>query len=113
MLGPPTTIPLNSHGIISESPRNALCLIEEIIVEEEFVLLYEAYRPSNLLFPHSACEKLSLPNKDPAECNDFRVEKRDIPLLLDELRVPPGFQCRNGTICHGVEGFMFICPNQY
>ena len=83
-----------------------LCLIGEIIVEEEFVLLYEAYRPSNLPFPHSAYEKLSLANKDPAECKaDFRVEKRDIPLLLDALRVPPvSVQCRNGTICDGVEG---------
>ena len=45
-----------------------LCLIEEIIVEEEFVLLYEAYRPSNLPFPHSAYEKLSPANKDPAKC---------------------------------------------
>ena len=34
-----------------------LCLIEEIIIDEkEFVLLYEAYRPSNLPFPHSAYE---------------------------------------------------------
>ena len=45
-------------------PRNALfCLFvfnRRIIVEEEFVLLYEAYRPSNLPFPHSAYEKLSL-----------------------------------------------------
>ena len=31
-----------------------LCLIEEIIDEEEFVLLYEAHRPSNLPFPYSA-----------------------------------------------------------
>ena len=60
-----------------------LCLIEEIIDEEEFVLLYEAYRPSNLPFPHSAYEKFSLANKDSAECNsDFREEKRDIPLLV-------------------------------
>ena len=36
-----------------------LCLTEEIIVGEEFVLLYEAYRSSNLPFPHSAYEKLS------------------------------------------------------
>ena len=65
-----------------------LCLIEEIIVKEEFVLLYKAYRPNNLPFPHSAYEKLSLVNKDPAECKaDFWVEKRDIPLLLDALRV--------------------------
>ena len=82
------------------------CLIEEIMVEEEFVLLYEAYRPSNLPFPHSAYEKLSLANTDPAECKaDFRVEKRDIPLLLDALRVPPvSVQCRDGAICDGVEG---------
>ena len=33
-----------------------LCLIEEIIDEEEFVLLYEAYRHSNLSFPHSVYE---------------------------------------------------------
>ena len=59
-----------------------LCLIEEIIDEGVFVRPYEAYRLSNLPFPHSAYEKLSLANKDPAECKaDFRVEKRDIPLL--------------------------------
>ena len=71
-----------------------LCLIEEIIDEEEFVLLYEAYRPSNLPFPHSANEKFSLVNKDPAEGKaDFRVEKRDIPLLLcvDPFLVVWGF----------------------
>ena len=78
-------------------------LIEEITDEEEFVLLYEAYRPSNL--PHSAHENFSLANKDPAECKaDFRAEKRNIPLLLDAFRVPPVSQCRNGTICDGVEG---------
>ena len=82
-----------------------LCLIEEIIDEDEFVLLYEAYRPSNLPFPQLAYEKFSLANKDPVECKaDFRVEKRDIPLLLDALRGPPFLQCRNETICNGVEG---------
>ena len=51
-----------------------LYLIEEITGEEEFVLLSEVNRPSiNLPFPHSAYEKFSLANKDPAECKaDFR-----------------------------------------
>ena len=63
-----------------------LALIEEIIGEEEFVLLSEVHRPSNLPFPHSAYEKFSLANKDPAECKtDFRVERRDLPLLIDAL----------------------------
>ena len=54
-----------------------------LVDDEEFVLLYEAYKPSNLPFPHSACEKFSLANKAPAENKaDFRVEKTDIPLLL-------------------------------
>ena len=60
-----------------------LCLIEEFIDEEEFVLLYKAYRPSNLPFPHLANEQVSLANKDPAKGKaNFQVEKRDIPLLL-------------------------------
>ena len=97
-----------------------LCLIEEIMVEEEFVLLYEAYRPSNLPFPHSAYEKFSLANKDPAECKaDFRVEKRDIPLLVDALRVPV-LSFNAAMEQFGMEskvrvedGFMFICPKHY
>ena len=59
---------------------------EDIIDEEEFVLLYEAYRPKNLSFPHLAYEKFSLEDKDAAECKaDFRFEKRDIPLLVEAL----------------------------
>ena len=61
-----------------------LCLLEEIIDEEEFVLLFEACRPSNLPYPHLANAKFSLLNKDPAEGKaDFRVGKRDIRLLFD------------------------------
>ena len=61
-----------------------LYLIEEFIDEEEFVLLCKAHRPSNLPFPHPANAKFSLVSKDPAEGKtDFRVEKRDIPLLFD------------------------------
>ena len=53
-----------------------LCLIEELIDEEEFALLYEAYGPSNLASPHSVNEQFSLANKDPAEGKaDFRVER--------------------------------------
>ena len=82
-----------------------LCLIEEIIDEEEFLFCFTKHAGRVLNLPHSAYEKFSLANEDPAECKaNFRVEKRDIPLLLDALRVPSVFQCRNGTICDGVEG---------
>ena len=91
-----------------------LCLVEEIIDEEEFVLVYDTYRPRNLPFPHSAYEKFSLANKDPAKCKaDFRVEKRDIPLLVDGLTVPPVFRCHNGTICDGAEGLCIIMLKRF
>ena len=62
----------------------------------------------------------SFPSRIKTECKgDFRVEKRDIiPLPIDARRVPPGFQCYNGTICDGVEGLCimlkgFANPRRY
>ena len=86
-----------------------LCLEEEIIDDEEFILLYEAYMPQNPSFPHSSYGKFSIVNKDPAKCKaDFRVEKGDIPILVEALRVPPIFKCANGTICDGTEGLCVV-----
>ena len=45
-----------------------LFCLEEMIDEEEFVLLFDAYNPPNLSFLHSAYVKFSLGNKDPTEC---------------------------------------------
>ena len=85
------------------------CLVEEIIDGEEFLLLCDTYRLRNLPFSHSAYEKFSLTDKDPAECKaDSRVEKRDIPFLVDALTVPPVFRSCNGTICDGAEGLCIM-----
>ena len=85
------------------------CLVEEIIDDEEFSVLYEAYTPQNLPFQHSAYEKFSLENKNSAECKaDCHVDKRDIALLVEALRVPPIFKCTNGTICDGTEGLCIV-----
>ena len=81
-----------------------LCLEEEIIDKEEFILLYEEYTLQNSSIPHTAYENFSLVNNDPAECKVyFRVEKADIPLLVEALRVPPIFKCYKGIICDGTE----------
>ena len=72
------------------------CFEEQIIDDEEFSVFYEAYPPQNLPFQHSAYEKCSLENKNSAECKaDFRVDKRDIALLIEALRVPLIFKCSN------------------
>ena len=89
------------------------CLEEEIIDDEEFSVLYEAYAPQNLPFQHSAYGKFSLENKNSAKCKaDFRVDKRDIALLVEALRVPPIFKCSNGTICDGTFIFFPSCRRQ-
>ena len=49
----------------------------------------------------------------PAECKaDFRVEKADIPLLIDALRMRPEFVCGNGTVCDATEG-LCILPKRF
>ena len=69
------------------------CLAEEIIDDEEFLVLYEAYAPQNLPFQHSVYEKFSLENKNSAECKaDFRVDKRDIALLLEALNTERSYK---------------------
>ena len=87
----------------------SLCLQDEIIDDEEFILLYESYIPQNPSFPHLSYGKFSIVKKDPAECEaDFRGEKEDIPILVEALRVPPIFKCANGTICDGTEGLCSV-----
>ena len=39
---------------------------------------------------------------------DFPVDKRNIALLVETLRVPPIFKCSNGTICDGTEGLCIV-----
>ena len=78
------------------------CLVEEIIGDEEFSVLYEAYAPQNFHF--STRHTRNFLSKSSAECKaDFRVDKRDVALLVEALRVPPIFKCSNGTICDGTE----------
>ena len=65
--------------------------------------------PQNPSSPHSSYGKLSFVKRDPTECKaDFRVEKVDIPKLVEALRVPPIFKCANGTICDGTEGLCAV-----
>ena len=81
-------------------PREALvCTFSDgIITEEEFLIHYEEYEFTNLSFPHLAYEPFSLVNFDSSEARaEFRVDKEDIPLLVNALQVPESFRCLQGT----------------
>lgn len=87
--------------------RNALVytLADEIIDEEEFVLLFDAYKSVNPTYPYWEYDNFCLDSFDSSEClTEFRVSKEDLPHLAEVLRVPPQFRCSQGTVCSGIEG---------
>ena len=84
---------------------------DPFVDDEEFILLYEACMPQNASYrmQNASYGKFSIVNKDPAERKaDFRVEKGDIPIFVEALRVPPIFKCANGTISDGTEGLCVV-----
>ena len=60
--------------------------------------LYGEYESTNLNFPHWEYEPFSLNNFDSSEATaELRVNKEDIPLLVNALQVPEYFRCSQGT----------------
>ena len=77
---------------------------DNYITEEEFLILYDEYESVNPLYPHWRFDSFSLDSMDTSECRaDFRVDKEDIPLLVEELRFPQRFTCPQGTVCDSLE----------
>ena len=72
-------------------------LDDNLITDEEFVLLYEENRSSNLDLPY----------------NDYRpfnlVEmKADIPLLVEALGIPTEFVCEQRSVVDGTEALCML-----
>ena len=87
--------------------QNALvyALSDEIIDEEEFVLLFDAYKSLNPSYPYWDDDGFCLDSFDSSEClTEFKVSKEDLPRLAEVLRVPLQFKCSQGTVCSGMEG---------
>ena len=80
------------------------CFADGILDEEEFVLLYDAYKSTNSIYPYWEYDEFSLDSLSSDEClADFRVEKDDIPPLAKALRLPGRLRCSQGTLCSGLE----------
>ena len=90
--------------------RDALvfALADDVIDEDEFLVLCEEYRPCNPPFPYWDYRPFSLDNMDCSECKaDFRLEKEDIPVLPNILRVPRWFRCPQVTFVVGSKDFVY------
>ena len=63
-----------------------------LITGEELLLLLEENTSRNPEFTYDAYDRFDLENMEEAECkSEFRVEKRDIPLLAEALGLPDTF----------------------
>ena len=85
------------------------CFADGILDEEEFVLLYDAYKSTNSIYPYWEYDEFSLDSLSSDEClADFRVDKDDILRLAEALRLPGRFRCSQGTLCSDLEGLCIL-----
>ena len=63
-----------------------------LITDEDLLLLLEENTSRNPDFTYDAYDRFDLENMEEAECkSEFRVEKRDSPLLTEALALPDTF----------------------
>ena len=69
------------------------CFADGIFDKEVFVLLYDAYKSTNSIYPYWEYDEFSLDSLSSDEClADFRVVKDHIPRLAEALRLPRRFR---------------------
>ena len=81
-----------------------LCYAQGIIDDEEFLVLYESYESSNLDMPYDSYTPFDLEEMGDDECiAEFRVKKRDIPVLAAALQIPGTVTCSQRSKADGTE----------
>ena len=80
-----------------------------LLNDEEFILLYDAFKSQNPVYPYWKFNRFCLDDLESSECEAmFRVRKDDFAVLMDALNVPETFTCRQGTTCDGIEGLSIL-----
>lgn len=79
------------------------------ISDEELILLYDEFKPTNLSFPHSLYGDFDLENMDDDECvAEFRVKKKYVETLAEALQIPENFYCYQRSKVDGMEGLCML-----
>lgn len=80
--------------------RNSLLIAHDqgLVLDEELLLLLEANSSKNPEFSYEKYERFSIESIEEPECmSEFRVEKKDLPVLADALQLPETFHCNQRT----------------
>ena len=79
------------------------------IDDEELLLLYEEFLPKNPDFSYENYDRLDLNDMNDSEClAEFRVKKRDLPILAEALQIPDSFTCSQRSLVSGMEGLCIL-----
>ena len=80
-----------------------------LISDEEFLVLYDSCKPKNLDLPYNMYESFHLDEMEDDECvAEFRVRKREIPLLGEVLQIPEVVICNQRSIADGTEALRML-----
>ena len=86
-----------------------LLYADNCISDEEFILLYDSFQSTNPDFNYEQYPAFQLDNIEEAECKaEFRVEKRDLPRLVEALQLPTTFKCEQRSTCGAMEGLCML-----
>ena len=84
-------------------------LDERLITEEEFLLLYDVNRSTNLDFPYEQYPLFDLDDMQNDEClAEFRVHKHDLPILAEVLGIPDQFVLEQRSVVGGMEALCML-----
>lgn len=79
------------------------------IDDEELLLLYEEFLPKNPDFSYENYDRLDLNDMNDSEClAEFRVKKRDLPILAEALQIPDSITCYQRSFISGMEGLRIL-----
>ena len=77
---------------------------DNFINDEEFLLLYDLNKSSNLELPYWSYDHFDLDLITDDECkSEFRFYKRDVYFLAEVLQIPDQMRCYNRVVVDGIE----------
>ena len=86
-----------------------LLYTDNCIFDEELILLYDSFQSTNPDFNYEQYPAFQLNNIEEAECKaEFRVEKRDLPRLVEALQLPDTFKFEQRSTCGAMEGLWML-----
>ena len=85
------------------------CHANHLMVDEEFILLYDVTKPASPEFPYWTYPPFDLEKFSDDECNaEFRFSKNNIYSLVDTLRIPDEGRCPDRQSIDAVEALCVL-----